>query len=796
MAAFHPERQLLRARPPRARRPVQPGRQQRLQRRAPAQLQQRRARRSPSASRPSPATAPRTTAASTGRCATTSAASPTDSVGGTTYGGTGVYGAQLGGVWDALLGEGRNWWFFASSDWHNRGSFGPDDRRTTQDFYPGEYQRNYTLVRNGSDKLRPQTIVDGLRTGNSFATSGQIIDRLGFVACVGTRHRRRSMRGGAAGGERGRQQDRHDRRAAAPRWARSWWCRPARTSSSAIAVRDPAGTNYSPYTFANPSLLQVGINQPLNMPVLDHIDLIRGLVTGYKTPGAPDYAGEWPRNTNWLQADGTTADLSVVPAAAKNSRRDHQDLQRQRRHGLDAGDLVRRRQHVPDDDVPHPGGRGLAVRAAARHQPAGRGAVRDRRQRQPAGRRLHQRAGHRRGCASRAPRRTARAASSTAARTTWRRRPAPTTRSSARRRCRSTSRPGPTSGSTATRSTSRSPARRVVAGVKYDVRRRTVTISSAPRGDARRRFCYPVRDMASSAVRRSTAHPTPACDAPAPARRAPRRALPLAARAAAALRRRWAACCSRSTTSCVGRADDPRTIVVGADVDREAIETFKAARGHEPNAEELAALRRVWLDNEVLYREGLALQVDKGDPAIRERVIFKALSVDRQQRQAAARRRQGAARLVREPPRQVRRAGPLRLRGGRAVRRQLRSRRARVREGAERRHAGRRQGRAARVQGPAAREPGAELRAGVRQGAGRIASRANGRPCRRATAGAPCGSTRSRRRSRRVFEVLRGVVLQDWTDATASEQRTRRRARADQEIQGEARSADARRDSE
>ncbi len=36
---------------------------------------------------------------------------------------------------------------------------------------------------------------------------------------------------------------------------------------------------------------------------------------------------------------------------------------------------------------------------------------------------------------------------------------------------------------------------------------------------------------------------------------------------------------------------------------------------------------RVWLDNEVLYREGLALQLDKGDTAIRERVIFKALSV-------------------------------------------------------------------------------------------------------------------------------------------------------------------------
>jgi hypothetical protein len=77
----------------------------------------------------------------------------------------------------------------------------------------------------------------------------------------------------------------------------------------------------------------------------------------------------------------------------------------------------------------------------------------------------------------------------------------------------------------------------------------------------------------------------------------------------------------------VGRADDPRTIVVGAEVDAEAKQVFQAARGRDPDAAELAALRAVWLDNEVLYREGLALQVDKGDTAIRERVIFKALSV-------------------------------------------------------------------------------------------------------------------------------------------------------------------------
>jgi hypothetical protein len=77
----------------------------------------------------------------------------------------------------------------------------------------------------------------------------------------------------------------------------------------------------------------------------------------------------------------------------------------------------------------------------------------------------------------------------------------------------------------------------------------------------------------------------------------------------------------------VARADDPSTIVVGADVDAEATELFKASRGRAPTREELEALRRVWLDNEVLYREGLALQVDRGDIAIRERVIFKALSV-------------------------------------------------------------------------------------------------------------------------------------------------------------------------
>lgn len=73
--------------------------------------------------------------------------------------------------------------------------------------------------------------------------------------------------------------------------------------------------------------------------------------------------------------------------------------------------------------------------------------------------------------------------------------------------------------------------------------------------------------------------------------------------------------------------DDPRSIIITAEVDREAAQLFESARGRKPDAEEMRALHQVWLDNEVLYREGLSMGVDRGDSAIRERVIFKALSL-------------------------------------------------------------------------------------------------------------------------------------------------------------------------
>ncbi|GHC70699.1 hypothetical protein GCM10007320_05370 [Pseudorhodoferax aquiterrae] len=238
-----------------------------------------------------------------------------DSVGGTTYGGTGVYAAQIGGVWDALLGEGRNWWFFGSSDWHNRGQFGPDDRRSTQDFYPGEYQRDFIMVRKGNDtKLRPQTIVDGIRSGNSFVATGQLIDRLAFVACASyAGPASRTNAAVEAMAVKAALANTDTDVAGCATMGEKLQVRAGAEIVVSIVVRDPAGTNYAPYTFANPSLAQVGIQQPLNRPVLDHVDVVRGLVSGYRQPGSAGYAGQWPND--WL----INPNMANVPDAAKNT---------------------------------------------------------------------------------------------------------------------------------------------------------------------------------------------------------------------------------------------------------------------------------------------------------------------------------------------------------------------------------------------------------------------------------------------------------------------------------------------
>jgi hypothetical protein len=165
-------------------------------------------------------------------------------------------------MWDAMLSEGRKFWFFASSDWHNRGSFGPTEPESTNDFWPGEYQDNFVFVKDENPDNPAQDIIDGLRSGNVFTVQGQLIDKMKFVAC--------SEGKCATMGE----------------------TLPVRKGAKVevqLVVRDPEGKNLSPYSFNNPVLKQIGVDRPINEPELTHVELIKGEVSGIIPAIDPEY---------------------------------------------------------------------------------------------------------------------------------------------------------------------------------------------------------------------------------------------------------------------------------------------------------------------------------------------------------------------------------------------------------------------------------------------------------------------------------------------------------------------------
>jgi hypothetical protein len=184
-------------------------------------------------------------------------------VGGGTYGMAGVYTAKVGGLWDGLLGEGRNMFLYVSSDWHNRGAGGARDSFTTSDFLPGEYSKLYIPNR---EKFQEQSIVDGMRSGNSYSVMADIIGP-DLVFRVSAQH------------------DLDDWKT----MGETLVVKPGEKVTIEMEMTVPAKNN-SPYSFNNPLLAQVGIKQPLNKPSLDHIDLIAGQITGVIAPGAPGYA--------------------------------------------------------------------------------------------------------------------------------------------------------------------------------------------------------------------------------------------------------------------------------------------------------------------------------------------------------------------------------------------------------------------------------------------------------------------------------------------------------------------------
>lgn len=161
-------------------------------------------------------------------------------VGGATYGGAGIYTARTGGLWDALLGEGRRWFNFANSDSHAHWTQGGSD------YFPGEMQKNWTYMvdKNGDGEISFSEIADGLRSGNSFLTAGDLIDALTFTAqSTGDKV--------AMGGKLKAQQGKN----------------------IVLKIR-----------FKSPA-----VNNNGDTPVVDHIDLIAGDITGKIAPTDPNY---------------------------------------------------------------------------------------------------------------------------------------------------------------------------------------------------------------------------------------------------------------------------------------------------------------------------------------------------------------------------------------------------------------------------------------------------------------------------------------------------------------------------
>lgn len=91
------------------------------------------------------------------------------------YGGVDAIVAQVGGVWDALLGEGRRIWNIADSDSH----FKIDDAGNSSGYFPGEYAKNYVWMND--KKAGVNELVKSLQSGRMFSVFGDLINAMEFT---------------------------------------------------------------------------------------------------------------------------------------------------------------------------------------------------------------------------------------------------------------------------------------------------------------------------------------------------------------------------------------------------------------------------------------------------------------------------------------------------------------------------------------------------------------------------------------------------------------------------------------
>ncbi len=102
-----------------------------------------------------------------------------------TLGGFDQMTAILGGFWDSMLGEGRRWFITSTSDSHRHYTEGGSD------FWPGEFSKTYVRAR-----ATHADILDGIRNGRVFVTTGDLISELDVTVSPAGRTSPRAFIGG------------------------------------------------------------------------------------------------------------------------------------------------------------------------------------------------------------------------------------------------------------------------------------------------------------------------------------------------------------------------------------------------------------------------------------------------------------------------------------------------------------------------------------------------------------------------------------------------------------------------
>jgi hypothetical protein len=202
------------------------------------------------------------------------------------YGGVDAVVAKVGGVWDALLGEGRRVWNLTDSDTHFKIVGG-----NSSGYFPGEYAKNY-VFNSATGAPTTKDLLQGLRSGKMFSVYGDLVNALDFNLASTTDRKEMGGELKVASGEK---------------------------VVVTIRFKSPAKNNYE-------KPVDSGASASVK-PVVDHVDLIVGDVGARAAQGTAAYAVATNASTrvvkrftsaDWkVDADGYTS-ISYETTASKS----------------------------------------------------------------------------------------------------------------------------------------------------------------------------------------------------------------------------------------------------------------------------------------------------------------------------------------------------------------------------------------------------------------------------------------------------------------------------------------------